>query len=77
VVDASLGAPLPDAVYFIDSYDPSNFAYAVGSSIPRFLIFLLEDDLGEERWPFDPAYVLARDPDIASVDPRCLPWNDP
>jgi cell wall assembly regulator SMI1 len=40
VVDVSVGAPLPDAVYFIDcGYDASQFAYAVGSSIPRFLIF--------------------------------------
>jgi cell wall assembly regulator SMI1 len=76
VVDASPGAPLPAAVYFIDcSDDPSRFAYGVGSSIPRFLTFLLESELGDRRWPFNAAHVLARDPELAAIEPGLLPWN--
>lgn len=65
-------------MYFVDcSDDASRLAYAVGSSIPHFLIFLLQCELGDERWPFDAAYVLTRDPQIASIDPEYLPWNVP
>ena len=72
-------ALLPNAgefVYFVDcAEDPSQLAYVVGSSIPNFLRFLLERDMGELGWPFDPDFVLARDPAIAQADAGLLPWN--
>src|ERR1700754_718271 len=44
---------------------------------PVFLDVFLERDLGElqRSWPSDREYVLARDPEMASVDARLLPWN--
>jgi hypothetical protein len=76
LLDVAAGGSLPDVVYFVDcSADPSRLAYAVGSSIPRFLTFLLECELGERRWPFDSEYFLARDPHATSIDARYMPWN--
>jgi hypothetical protein len=76
VLDVAASAGVAGAVYFVDSHDdPVRLAYAVGSSIPRFLTFLLEDELGEKRWPFDADYFLAHDPHATSIDPRYLPWN--
>ena len=67
-----------EAVYFVDcAFDSSQLDYVVASSLPCFLTFYLESDLGElqQSWPFDPEYVLARGPELASVDARLLPWN--
>jgi len=30
----------------------------------------------QKSWPIDREYVLARDPELASVDARLLPWNE-
>ncbi len=61
----------------MDASEPSEIACVVASSLPRFLTFYLETELGElqKSWPVDPEYVLARDPDLESVDARLLPWN--
>jgi cell wall assembly regulator SMI1 len=78
VLDRSDDNRSPEAVFFVDcALDSSELAYVVASSLPRFLTFYLESDLGEleQPWPFDREYVLARDPEIASIDPRLLPWN--
>jgi cell wall assembly regulator SMI1 len=66
-----------DAVYFVDVMeDPDELSYVVGSSLARFLRFLLLSDLGDRRWPFDEAYVSAEDPAILAVEPdTLLPWN--
>lgn len=61
-------------VFFVEcTLDPGRLSYIFGSSVERFLEFLLEGELGESGWPFDPEYVLSRDPDIRySTGP--LPW---
>jgi cell wall assembly regulator SMI1 len=64
-----------DAVYFVDcSDDPDAIAYVVASSLPKFLTFLLERELGERRWPFDAEYVQVTDPRISEIDEDLLPW---
>ncbi|GAA2569306.1 hypothetical protein GCM10010435_49050 [Winogradskya consettensis] len=64
-----------DAVYFVEAMDESEPAYTAAGSLPVFLRFLLEKELGETRWPFDAAYVTAADPGILSVtDSGLLPW---
>jgi cell wall assembly regulator SMI1 len=80
VLDASHLPTDTDAVFFIDTMDdPDRLGYIVGSRLLPFLRFLLEKELerpGADGWPFDPDYVLARDPDLAKVrDPSLLPWN--
>jgi hypothetical protein len=77
VLDASGAHGCRDAVYFVDCFSPSELDYAVASSLPRFLTFYLESDLPERprSWPFDREYVLARDPELASIDAELLPWN--
>ena len=68
-----------DAVYFVDvSDDPLALAYIVASNLATFLVFLLEREMGAQGWPFDAAYVTARDPGITAVDsPALLPWHSP
>lgn len=63
-------------VYFVDcSEDPSRLAYVVASSLDRFLISLLERELGQLGWPFDSAYSLAKDPHLEAVHGAPLPWE--
>ena len=64
-------------VYFIDPYASNGYdrpTYAVASGFWQFLRFLLRREMGERRWPFDAAYVLQVDPDLASIQSACLPW---
>jgi hypothetical protein len=63
-------------VYFIDPI-PDGYeipAYAVASIFWQFLWFLFNRELGEDRWPFDPAFVLEHDPALAKVATAPLPW---
>jgi cell wall assembly regulator SMI1 len=66
-----------DAVFFVDvSADPDRLGYVVASGLRRFLLFLLEKEVGERRWPFDSGYTLDQDPDLAEVTPpELLPWH--
>ena len=66
-----------DAVYFVDVMeDPDALGYVAGSSLGRFLHFLLRSDLGDRRWPFKEEYVSAEDPELLAVEPNILlPWN--
>lgn len=65
-----------EAVYFVDcSEDPGALAYVVASALPMFLIFLLEKELGESRWPFDEPYVTGRDPSMIAVSDAPAPWS--
>jgi cell wall assembly regulator SMI1 len=48
--------------------------YIVASSIGRFLIFLLEEELGAKGWPFTETKVLEADPDIVRFVGVDLPW---
>jgi cell wall assembly regulator SMI1 len=80
LLDASHRVTSTDAVFFVDTMDdPDRLAYVVGSRLLTFLRFLLTRELdlpGASGWPFDPEYVLARDPDLALVaDAGLLPWN--
>lgn len=77
VLDAARRHLDRDAVYFVDVMeDPDALSYLVGSSLERFLRFLLPAELGDRRWPFDQEYVSAEDPAITAVDPAVLlPWN--
>ena len=77
IMDASREHIDRDSIFFVDtSEDDLALCYIVGSTLPLFLEFLLEREMGSRGWPFDPAYVLARDAAMASVVPeRLLPWN--
>ena len=63
-------------VYFIDpipcGYDSP--AYAVASGFWQFLWFLFKRELGDDRWPFNSAFVLEHDPELARVTTAPLPW---
>jgi hypothetical protein len=64
-------------VYFIDPYHEGGYdvpTYVVASGFWRFLWFLFRKEVGERGWPFDPAYVLGNDPDLAKVTSARLPW---
>lgn len=66
----------PSPVYFVDCSDnPDRLAYVVASSLESFLRFLLERELGEERWPFNSSYVLAEDPGIREIEGAPVPWH--
>lgn len=64
-------------VYFIDSiregYEKPS--YVVASGFWRFLWFMFKHELGERGWPFNKGYVLAHDPDIATIKSAVLPWD--
>lgn len=64
-------------VYFIDPYASGYGAptYAVASGFWQFLRFLFRHELGERGWPFDAAFVLASDPELAGVRSAPLPWE--
>jgi hypothetical protein len=65
------------AVFFVDPHGAGYGAptYAVASGLWPFLRFLFRRELGERRWPFDPAEVLAHDPSLADVRGAPLPWD--
>lgn len=68
--------PEPSPVYFVDcSEDPARLGYVAASSLDRFLVFLLERELGQGGWPFDSSYVLERDPEISEAGGAPLPWD--
>lgn len=50
-------------------------AYVVSSNLDRFLIGLLERELGGKWWPFDAERMLAFDAGLAEIDPALLPWS--
>lgn len=77
VLDLSQSHISHDAVFFVDTTEnPAELAYIVGSTLPRFLLMLLNRELGERRWPFNREYMLKSDPAIATVDPiSLLPWE--
>lgn len=63
-------------VYFVDPYSSGldTPTYAVASGFWPFLRFMFRHELGERGWPFDAAFVLASDPDLARVKGAPLPW---
>jgi len=50
-------------------------AYLVASGIWPFLRFLFDYEIGERRWPFSRAYVIAHDPGITSCSVARMPWD--
>jgi hypothetical protein len=65
-------------VYLVDTaLDADHLAYAVGSSLWRFLWFLLNRELGSKGWPFSKDYVLSHDPEIAKCAFAPAPWDVP
>lgn len=64
-------------VVFIDTMeDAQQPAFIVASGVLKFVIALLEKELGDTRWPFCEAAVTASDPRItAFADKFALPWN--
>lgn len=76
VIDPGLGGPLGRAVYFIDCDRFGRFEYTVASSVLHFVWFMLDDHLGDRRWPFDRGYVLEHDPGLREWSaPPPLPWE--
>jgi cell wall assembly regulator SMI1 len=63
-------------VCFVDmADDPLRIAYVVASSAWHFLYFLLNQQLGDERWPFNTDYVVEHDPDIEEFIELPMPWQ--
>ncbi|HKD29146.1 MAG TPA: SMI1/KNR4 family protein [Xanthobacteraceae bacterium] len=70
---------LPDRrpVCFVDTADdPLRIAYVVASSVWHFLYFILNEQMGDERWPFNKDYVLEQDPTIQEFTELPMPWAD-
>jgi len=62
-------------ISFIDTgVNPESLAYAVGSSVGHFLLFILEEQHEQMNWPFDKDFVLDRDPEFAKITIAPLPW---
>ena len=64
-------------VVFIDTMEnPEEPAFVVASAVLRFVVALLEKELGNDGWPFRQGQVTASDPDITRFADRfTLPWN--
>ncbi len=67
-------------VCFLDQADFNSPAYFVASGLWRFLYFLLENEILNERgiptyWPFNKASVLKLDPNLAECRDFPLPWE--
>lgn len=72
--------PNRGAICFVEYMDPNVLVYVAASSPLNFAEFELENrealDAGEEYgWPFDRAFVLSRDPELAHADIAPLPWE--
>ncbi|SRR5260370_15391812 len=66
----------PDWVAFIDIHeDPGSIDRYFASSVPRFIKFLLESELGERRWPTDRAYDLEHDQALIAAPEEKAPWS--
>jgi len=69
---------LPDRrpVCFVEpADDPLRIAYIVASSVWHFLYFILNEQMGDERWPFNREYVLEQDPTIHEFRELPTPWS--
>lgn len=77
VLDAVAGDGERYPVFFVDhEIDMGKPDYLVASGVWEFLWFYLSEASGEERWPFDRDFVLARDPEIVRFrDYAPLPWE--
>lgn len=63
-------------IYFVDTMtDVKNAEYVVASNIWSFIIFLLEEELGENKWPFEKEYVIKNDPEIEECIEVAKPWD--
>jgi hypothetical protein len=68
---------LPSVAFVETVADPDRPAYLVASDLWRFLVLLLQRELGDRRWPFDAAAVLHADPRLADAPIGLLPWQTP
>jgi len=65
----------PPVIFFDTTESTKKPAYVVASSLPHFLVFLFEEELGESYWPFRKERVLAVDPDLKPYKDVPLPWD--
>jgi hypothetical protein len=64
-------------VLFVDtSSTPDAPAYIVASDMGRFVVALLETELGAEGWPFNEHDVTKSDPQITRFKGLALPWAE-
>jgi len=74
VPDATDG--LEAVVAFVDVHqNPEAVDHYAASGVLHFLRFLLKSELGEKRWPRDPAYVLTADPGMIALPEDLMPWR--
>lgn len=63
-------------IVFVDTIgSPENPAYIVASDLSHLLVFLLEEELGAQGWPFNERYVMERDPAILNFHGVPRPWG--
>jgi hypothetical protein len=63
-------------VLFFDHEDGLDKAtYIAASDIWMFIRFLLNEELGEESWPYDREYVVQSDPGILAFSGVRRPWD--
>lgn len=76
VIDTAKKYKYGHPIYFIDTVEDIKKAeYVVASNIWSFIIFLLEKELGEYKWPFEKEYVIKNDPEIEDCVEVAKPWE--
>jgi len=76
VIDTKKKTTYGHPIYFIEAIiDPEIPDYVAASNIWSFLLFLLEEELGNHKWPFDKEYVIKKDPGIEECIDVAKPWE--
>ena len=66
---------LSHPVYFVEESDYERVAYVVASGIWPFIWFYLQEELGDDFWPFDRSRVLRADPALETCTDLKKPWE--
>ena len=74
VLDAA--DPSDDSVYFVESSEPETLSYVTASSLDRFLVNVLTEEIGPTGWPFDKEQMVRADPALLSCSKAPMPWDD-
>jgi cell wall assembly regulator SMI1 len=67
---------LTGCVGFVDQADTDAINYIVATNLWTFLWFLLRDEAGHHRWPFNRNHVVGHDPAMATIAADLQPWRD-
>lgn len=69
------GDPSDDSVYFVETSEPETLDYVTASSLERFLVNVLTDEIEPTGWPFDKEHMSWVDPALLSCLKAPMPWD--